>query len=72
MNNAQLRLENTLEQYKSKLPPKPYHTNDYYFGKKIGALDLALKSNHIQPNSLTHKYFIMAVSRSKCNSQLIF
>lgn len=59
MNNAQLRLENTLEQYKSKLPPKPYHTNDYYFGKKIGALDTALKSNHIQPNSLTHKYFII-------------
>ena len=59
MNNAQLRLENTLEQYKSKLPPKPYHTNDYYFGKKIGALDSALKSNHIQPNSLTHKYFII-------------
>ncbi|NMY13871.1 hypothetical protein HBO38_36880 [Pseudomonas veronii] len=59
MNNAHLRLENTLEQYKSKLPPKPYHTNDYYFGKKIGALDLALKSNHIQPNSLTHKYFII-------------
>ena len=59
MNNAQLRLENTLEEYKSKLPPKPYHTNDYYFGKKIGALDSALKSNHIQPNSLTHKYFII-------------
>lgn len=59
MNNAQLRLENTLEQYKSKLPPKPYHTNDYYFGKKIGALDSALKSNHIQPNSLTHKYFMI-------------
>ncbi len=34
MNNAQLRLENTLEVYKSKLPAKPYHTNDYYFGKE--------------------------------------
>ena len=59
MTNAQLRLENTLEIYKSKLPPKPYHTNDYYFGKKIGGLHLALKSNHIQPNSLTHKYFMI-------------
>lgn len=59
MNNAQLRLENTLEIYKSKLPPKPYHTNDYYFGKKIGGLDTAIKSNHIQPNSLTHKYFMI-------------
>ena len=59
MNNAQIRLENTLELYKSKLPPKPYHTNDYYYGKRIGSLDLALKSQHIQPNSLTHKYFMI-------------
>jgi hypothetical protein len=59
MNNAQLRLENTFEQYKSKPPPKPYHTNDYYFGKKIGTLDSALKSNHTQPNSLNHKYFMI-------------
>lgn len=59
MNNAQLRLENTLEVYKSKLPAKPYHTNDYHFGKRIGALNSALKSHHIQPNSLTHKYFII-------------
>ncbi|WP_083912806.1 replication initiation protein [Pseudomonas sp. Lz4W] len=59
MSSAASRLENTLKLYKSKLPPKPYHTNDYYFGKKIGALDSALKSNHIQPNSLTHKYFMI-------------
>ena len=59
MNNAQLRLENTLEQYKSKLPPKPYHTNDYTFGKKIATLQTALKASHIQPNSATHKYFLI-------------
>jgi hypothetical protein len=59
MNSTQLRLENTLEIYRSKLPPKPYHTNDYSFGKNIGGLSLALKSRHIQPNSLTHKYFMI-------------
>ena len=59
MNNAQLRLENTLELYKSKLPPKPYYANDYSFGKKIGSIEAALKSNHIQPNSKTHKYFMI-------------
>ncbi|EMM7967363.1 TPA: replication initiation protein [Pseudomonas aeruginosa] len=59
MNNAQLRLENTLEIYKSKLPPKPYYTNDYSFGKKIGTLKTALHASHIQSNSATHKYFII-------------
>ena len=59
MTNAQLRLENTLELYKSKLPPKPYYANDYSFGKKIGSIETALKSNHIQPNSNTHKYFMI-------------
>lgn len=59
MNRTQLQLENTLESYKSKLPPKPYYTNDYCFGKRIGSIEAALKANHIQPNSLTHKYFMI-------------
>ncbi|WP_122711159.1 replication initiation protein [Pseudomonas viridiflava] len=59
MNSAQQRLENTLELYRSKLPSKPYHTNDYCFGKKISSLSSALKSSYIQPNSLTHKYFMI-------------
>lgn len=59
MPDAVSRLESTLELYKSKLPPKPYHTSDYYYGKKIGTLDSALKSHYIQPNSSTHKYFMI-------------
>lgn len=59
MRNAQSRLEKALELYKSKLPPKPYHTNDYNFGKKIAILQTALKASHIQPNSATHKYFLI-------------
>lgn len=59
MRNAQSRLESALELYKSKLSPKPYHTNDYTFGKKIATLQTALKASHIQPNSATHKYFLI-------------
>ncbi|MGE8407400.1 MAG: replication initiation protein [Pseudomonas sp.] len=51
--------ETALELYKSKLPPKPYHTNNYIFGKQVGSLKSALKSTYLQPNSLTHKYFII-------------
>lgn len=51
--------ETVLELYKSKLPPKPYHTNNYTFGKQVGSLTSALKSTYLQPNSLTHKYFII-------------
>lgn len=59
MINAQLRLENTLELYKSKLPSKPYYTNNFFLGKKIGHLKTALCASHIQSNSSTHKYFIL-------------
>lgn len=52
-------IETTLELYKSKLPAKPYHTNNYTFGKQVGSLKSALKSTYLQPNSLTHKYFII-------------
>lgn len=51
--------QTVLELYKSKLPPKPYHTNNYTFGKQVGSLKSALKSTYLQPNSLTHKYFII-------------
>nr|EIU3324554.1 replication initiation protein [Pseudomonas aeruginosa] len=51
--------QTALELYKSKLPPKPYHTNNYTFGKQVGSLKSALKSTYLQPNSLTHKYFII-------------
>lgn len=51
--------QTALELYRSKLPPKPYHTNNYTFGKQVGSLRSALKSNYLQPNSLTHKYFII-------------
>lgn len=51
--------QTALELYKSKLPPKPYHTNNYTFGKRVGSLKSALKSTYLQPNSLTHKYFII-------------
>ncbi|MGQ3850618.1 replication initiation protein [Pseudomonas capsici] len=51
--------ETALELYRSKLPPKPYHTNNYTFGKQVGSLKSALKSTYLQPNSLTHKYFII-------------
>ncbi|MFK3908708.1 replication initiation protein [Pseudomonas monteilii] len=52
-------IQNVLELYKSKLPPKPYYTNNYTFGKHVGPLKSALKSIYLQPNSLTHKYFII-------------
>lgn len=51
--------ETALELYRSKLPPKPYHTNNYTFGKQVGSLKSALKSTYLQPNSITHKYFII-------------
>ena len=59
MRSTQLRLENTLETYKSKLPKKPYHTNNYSFGKQVGPISSAIKSIYLQPNSLTHKYFMI-------------
>ena len=59
MRSTQLRLENTLEIYKSKLPKKPYHTNNYSFGKQVGPISSAIKSIYLQPNSLTHKYFMI-------------
>lgn len=59
MRSTQLRLENTLETYKSKLPKKPYHTNNYSFGKQVGPVSSAIKSIYLQPNSLTHKYFMI-------------
>lgn len=52
-------VEKTLEKYKSKLPTKPYHTNDYHYGKKISGHNVALKSRHIQPNSRTHIYYML-------------
>ncbi|EPJ8755600.1 replication initiation protein [Pseudomonas putida] len=59
MRYAPSRLESALELYKSKLPSKPYYTNNYSFGKKVASLKTALKSNYIQPNSATHKYFLI-------------
>ncbi|MBF7143238.1 MULTISPECIES: replication initiation protein [Pseudomonas] len=58
MRDAQLRIENALDLYKGKLPRKPYFSNDYTKGKKIGAQKTALNALYIQPNSNTHKYFI--------------
>lgn len=59
MRSTQLKLENTLEIYKSKLPKKPYHTNNYSFGKQVAPVSSAIKSIYLQPNSLTHKYFMI-------------
>ena len=59
MRSTQLKIENTLEIYKSKLPKKPYHTNNYSFGKQVGPISSAIKSIYLQPNSLTHKYFMI-------------
>lgn len=59
MRSAEFTLENALEIYKSKLPKKPYHTNSYSFGKKVGPISSAIKSIYLQPNSLTHKYFMI-------------
>ncbi|HIE6468476.1 replication initiation protein [Pseudomonas aeruginosa] len=59
MHCSQLTLKNTLEVYKSKLPKKPYHTNNYSFGKQVGPISSAIKSIYLQPNSLTHKYFMI-------------
>lgn len=51
--------EKTLETYLSKLPLKPYYTDDYHFGKKIANHNVALKARHIQPNSNTHIYYML-------------
>ncbi|MBD1586005.1 replication initiation protein [Pseudomonas typographi] len=51
--------EKTLETYLSKLPLKPYYTDDYHFGKKIANHNVALKARHIQPNSKTHIYYML-------------
>ncbi|WP_095158019.1 replication initiation protein [Pseudomonas sp. Irchel 3E13] len=59
MHCSQLTLKNTLEVYRSKLPKKPYHTNNYSFGKQVGPVSSAIKSIYLQPNSLTHKYFMI-------------
>lgn len=58
-SNDKYLVEKTLEKYKSKLPTKPYHTNDYFHGKKIAGHNAALKSKHIQPNSKTHIYYML-------------
>lgn len=52
-------LEKTLETYKTKLPLKPYYTDDYHFGKKIAGHNVALKARHIQPNSKTHIHYML-------------
>ena len=57
--NSNTLLEKTLEIYKSKLPVKPYYTDDYHFGKKIAGHNVALKARHIQPNSKTHIHYML-------------
>lgn len=57
--NANALIEKTLEIYKSKLPLKPYYTDDYHFGKKIAGHNVALKGRHIQPNSKTHIHYML-------------
>lgn len=57
--NSNTLLEKTLEIYKSKLPIKPYYTDDYHFGKKIANHSIALKARHIQPNSKTHIHYML-------------
>lgn len=54
-----INIENTLEVFKSKLPSKPYYTNDYTKGKWFAEKDIAISASHIQPNSKTHKFFII-------------
>jgi hypothetical protein len=58
-NKIDKKLEKSLELFKSKLPPKPYYTNDYHFGKRIAGVEIACKATHLQPNSDTHKYFLV-------------
>ena len=58
-NKIDKKLENNLELFVSKLPPKPYYTNDYHFGKKIAPIAIAIKATYIQPNSSTHQYYLI-------------
>jgi hypothetical protein len=58
-NKIDKKLENNLKLFISKLPPKPYYTNDYHFGKKIAPVAIAVKAVYLQPNSSTHQYYLI-------------
>ena len=46
-----------LNEFKKRLPKKPYYTDDLATGLKIADIARAIKARHIQPNGPTHKYF---------------
>ena len=50
---------NQLQLFKSRLPVKPYHTDDFVNGISIAQAKNAIKSKHIQPNGATHKYWLV-------------
>ena len=46
-----------LNEFKKRLPKKPYYTDDLATGLKIAGLARAIQARHIQPNGPTHKHF---------------
>lgn len=53
MNNVALELFN------SRLPKKPYYTDDLATGLRIVAKATAQKARYVQPNGPTHKYYLV-------------
>ncbi|WP_082363175.1 replication initiation protein [Pseudomonas libanensis] len=54
-----LCIDKAFEKYIDRLPPKPYHVNDFHCPKMISKKASALRSVYLQPNSLTHQYFML-------------
>lgn len=45
--------------FQSRVPKKPYHTDDFARGLSIASAQRALRSRYIQPNSPTHRYWLV-------------
>jgi hypothetical protein len=56
-NNNRMSQIVQLNEFKKRLPKKPYYTDDLATGLKIAGLARAIKARHIQINGPTHKHF---------------